>query len=106
MKLRPQIFLRAKSAKCLGKSAPHAFTSDPWNAEGRAPGRTRTCDPRLRRPVLYPTELRAPDGTLQCSNRARALSPSPGRPASAIGGRDLLRARDAGPEEGRGARPS
>jgi hypothetical protein len=24
-----------------------------------APGRTRTCDPRLRRPVLYPTELRA-----------------------------------------------
>jgi hypothetical protein len=26
---------------------------------GRAPGRTRTCDPRLRRPVLYPTELRA-----------------------------------------------
>ena len=25
-----------------------------------APGRTRTCAPRLRRPVLYPTELRAP----------------------------------------------
>ena len=24
-----------------------------------APDRTRTCDPRLRRPVLYPTELRA-----------------------------------------------
>src|SRR5438477_4495779 len=24
-----------------------------------APGRIRTCDPRLRRPVLYPTELRA-----------------------------------------------
>src|ERR1700710_1308823 len=24
-----------------------------------APGRTRTCDPRLRRPVLYPAELRA-----------------------------------------------
>ena len=24
-----------------------------------APGRTRTCDPRLRRPVIYPTELRA-----------------------------------------------
>jgi integrase len=23
------------------------------------PGRTRTCDPRLRRPLLYPTELRA-----------------------------------------------
>ena len=27
-------------------------------ADGRR-GRTRTCDPRLRRPVLYPTELRA-----------------------------------------------
>ena len=24
-----------------------------------APGRTRTCDPRLRRTVFYPTELRA-----------------------------------------------
>ena len=24
-----------------------------------APGRTRTCDPRLRRPLLYPAELRA-----------------------------------------------
>src|SRR5690606_26238626 len=23
-----------------------------------APGRSRTCDPRLRRPLLYPTELR------------------------------------------------
>src|SRR4051812_11035721 len=27
-----------------------------------APSRTRTCDPRLRRPVLYPTELWAPRG--------------------------------------------
>gem|GEM_PF-1907746 len=26
-----------------------------------APGRTRTCDPRLRRPMLYPAELRALD---------------------------------------------
>ena len=25
-----------------------------------APGRTRTCDPRLRRPSLYPSELRGP----------------------------------------------
>ena len=29
-----------------------------------APGRTRTFDPRLRRPVLYPTELRARTSTL------------------------------------------
>jgi hypothetical protein len=27
-----------------------------------APGRTRTCDPRLRRPMLYPAELRAQSG--------------------------------------------
>jgi hypothetical protein len=31
----------------------------PFLAGNGAPGRTRTCDPRLRRPVLYPTELRA-----------------------------------------------
>jgi hypothetical protein len=30
----------------------------PRSAYG-APGRTRTCDPRLRRPMLYPAELRA-----------------------------------------------
>ena len=36
-----------------------------------APGRTRTCDPRLRRPMLYPTELRAHIG--DCSKgRERA----------------------------------
>ena len=27
---------------------------------GGAPDRTRTCNPRLRRPVLYPVELQAP----------------------------------------------
>jgi hypothetical protein len=42
--VRQEIFSRVKSSNSLGKSAP---------------GRTRTCDPRLRRPVLYPTELRA-----------------------------------------------
>ncbi len=30
-----------------------------WNVKLRAPGRTRTCNRRLRRPVLYPVELRA-----------------------------------------------
>ena len=28
-----------------------------------APGRTRTCNPRLRRPMLYPVELQAPEFT-------------------------------------------
>jgi hypothetical protein len=38
-----------------------------------APGRTRTCDLRIRSPLLYPAELRAP--------QARALGPSdPGKP--------------------------
>ena len=36
-------------------------------AKAGAPGRTRTCDPRLRRPVLYPPELRAHIGAI--SNR-------------------------------------
>src|SRR5262249_220279 len=27
--------------------------------ESGAPGRSRTCDPRIRSPMLYPTELRA-----------------------------------------------
>jgi hypothetical protein len=49
-------------------------------------GRTRTCDPRLRRPVLYPAELRArephyrPSGALPAMafcwlSRAFALRP-------------------------------
>jgi hypothetical protein len=29
-----------------------------------APGRARTCDIRIRNPVLYPAELRAPTGHL------------------------------------------
>ena len=37
------------------------FPADPKKASNIAgtPGRTRTCDPRLRRPLLYPSELRA-----------------------------------------------
>jgi integrase len=34
------------------------------------PGRTRTCDPRLRRPLLYPTELRARTAVLASPLRA------------------------------------
>lgn len=30
-----------------------------FNDSASTPGRTRTCDPRLRRPLLYPAELRA-----------------------------------------------
>ena len=42
----------------------------------RAPGRSRTCDIRLRRPALYPAELRGPAGGAY----RRPLSPiGPGR---------------------------
>ena len=34
----------------------------PSSTEIGAPGRNRTCNRRLRRPVLYPIELRAPAG--------------------------------------------
>ena len=34
-----------------------------------APGRTRTCNRRLRRPVLYPVELRAPAGMIPAGPR-------------------------------------
>src|SRR3954471_168858 len=37
----------------------------PYEAESEsAPDRIRTCDLRFRRPTLYPTELRARNGTL------------------------------------------
>ena len=42
-----------------------------------APGRIRTCDPRLRRPVLYPTELRA-----HWREKIVQELPRPGGPAS------------------------
>ena len=40
-------------------SGGSASRSASGTRQGGAPGRTRTCDPRLRRPVLYPAELRA-----------------------------------------------
>ena len=50
-----------------------------------APGRSRTCDPRLRRPVLYPTELRAREECsivphqLDCGDRRTAADRRPQR---------------------------
>ena len=43
---------------CQGEAAGKPETTCA-NSNTGAPGRTRTCDPRLRRPVLYPAELRA-----------------------------------------------
>src|SRR5260221_6397731 len=39
---------------------PVRATSKTLNDSASAPGRTRTCNRRLRRPLLYPAELRAP----------------------------------------------
>jgi hypothetical protein len=48
-------------ATARGNSGRKASTTSDeiLNDLSGAPGRTRTCDPRLRRPLLYPTELRA-----------------------------------------------
>src|SRR5690348_10746702 len=51
--------------------APHE------NANGRR-GRTRTCDPLLRRQMLYPPELRAP------TTASLILNHRPNQPASAL----------------------
>ncbi len=40
-----------------GRRAKALFTW--WRSKNGAPGRTRTCDLRLRRPLLYPAELLA-----------------------------------------------
>lgn len=45
-----------------------------------APGRTRTCNPRLRRPVLYPVELRA-RGSQFYTNCTKALAGTAPDPA-------------------------
>ena len=50
--------LDARSALADARDEARVRRGSPSLRDG-APGRTRTCDPRLRRPLLYPTELRA-----------------------------------------------
>ncbi len=99
---RPQCGFRASSAKCLAKRKICNFrdlggvddgtrTRDGRNhnpglyqlsyvhhrkppTRDGAPGRNRTCNRRLRRPVLYPVELRAPN-----PRKNKAPSVFPGR---------------------------
>jgi hypothetical protein len=55
-----------------------------------APGRIRTCDPRIRSPPLYPAELRAPGVTILASRaRGRAKERATRMPSTV--GRDDLR---------------
>ena len=54
----------------LRKAWPAAI--DP--TEGGVPGRSRTCDPRFRKPVLYPAELRGREALLKKCGRRRTWS--------------------------------
>src|SRR5690349_14154840 len=38
-----------------------------------APGRSRTCDPRFRKPMLYPAELRARETAILSYSAARGM---------------------------------
>src|SRR5262249_20739357 len=86
-----------------------------WSLRAGAPGRTRTCDPRLRRPMLYPAELREqprrtvrilPHGSLSdtlllsSSHRRSSFSSSVRRTAPPISGtRRLGLSSNPHPEE-------
>ena len=63
--LVPNAVLVVANAAQVARESRHdpvtTFSVDPKKLSdlAGAPGRTRTCDQRLRRPLLYPTELRA-----------------------------------------------
>ena len=65
-----------------------------------APDRTRTCDPRLRRPMLYPAELRAliPKGAVQ--HRRASTYAMPGRLRAKWSGRRDSNPRHPAPKAG------
>ena len=51
----------SRTASIAGKPAStHPSPTRASSIQTGAPGRTRTCNPRLRRPMLCPVELRAP----------------------------------------------
>src|SRR5262245_29552430 len=69
---RPSTFAPLSPARCGPARGRQSFSAR-FSARGRprggtalevvvvvgAPGRSRTCDPRIRSPMLYPTELQA-----------------------------------------------
>ena len=56
---RPAGLGTARDERKRVAALPKECGAQPLAKARSAPGRTRTCDPRLRRPTLYPTELRA-----------------------------------------------
>ena len=87
--VRPPRFGTAREARSASRRFPTLGGRGQLALRVGAPAEIRTRDPRLRRPVLYPTELRARVvGKCQCSKSfvAPPLSPlsdsCPGPPAS------------------------
>ena len=102
----PRAFMRSSRAFgtsriCCGSSPIEYSSLERTHArtgpfQTGAPGRTRTCNPRLRRPVLYPVELRA-----QCLQIRRFASGENDAFANDWSGwRDLLRASCPSPLRG------
>jgi hypothetical protein len=78
---RPAGLGTARGKRSAARRFPRTAGGDHVAERRGAPGRTRTCDPRLRRPMLYPPELRAPCGMRDCTamalpNRFRARAAS------------------------------
>jgi hypothetical protein len=59
------------------------------NRETTAPGKTRTCDLRFRKPMLYPTELQALDSRSTPLYLARPRPVNRFRPETAVSGNNL-----------------
>src|SRR2546428_6643843 len=55
----PGLYQLSYSHHCCGTRRTNSYAIAPSIIQSGAPDRTRTCYPRLRRPVLYPLELRA-----------------------------------------------
>ena len=77
-------FRRAKGpeGRCCGQQGLSAAPRSPGRSAsglvgGGAPGRIRTCDPRIRSPPLYPAELRAPRAPSSHRGRDRAQRSKP-----------------------------
>lgn len=77
---RVSLFESKSAARC-GRSGARTLEPASRSKGGGTPGRNRTCDQRLRRPSLYPTELRARYPHRYQTSRGRARG-SPCRAAS------------------------
>ncbi len=56
-----EVSTRTGAIHCMDMGKALTIQSHDLKSEIGAPDRSRTCDPWLRKPILYPTELRARD---------------------------------------------